>query len=96
MITIRGYHISCVRPSAPASCNVYKDERPYARRQARSKTIKEHCGRVVACAVLLKSGGIRSISMPTTHLQVIMEMVEDVNNIVKSGWLLDTGHYVWR
>ena len=74
---------------------VTKRDLPKGRYCKRPKTIKEHCGRVVAVCVMLSNGGIRCLPKGT-HIQVCEELVDDIANVSKSGWLLDNGNYLWR
>jgi len=96
MTTILGYNIRLIRPSLPHKCNIYKDELPVAKYQSRTKTIKEHCGKVVEVCVKLTNGAIRSMPVPSTHHKVCEILVEDLNNVSQVGWKLENGQYLWR
>ena len=95
-VTILGQNIRVVRPARSAYHCVYKNERPAPKVNKRSRVIKEHTGKVIACCVMMKSGGIRSVHCPSNHLQVCEEMVTDIDNVEKIGWQLENGNYVWR
>ena len=96
MTTILGHHIRYIRPAKPRMPIILKKDLPKAKYKCRAKTIKEHSGKVVAVCVKLVSGGIRSLPTPCTHIDVCEKMVEDVNNVVATGWLLENGNYLWR
>ena len=95
MISILGEQIGLIRPSPPPRPLIYKSERPYARNQAKTKTIKKHCGRVAAIAVLLISGGIREC-LKGTHSHVLEVFDIDPANVAQIGWRLENGEYLWR
>ena len=96
MTSILGNHINEVRPSLGHKCRVYKNERPYARKQARTKTVKEHCGKVTRILVKLRNNSVFGIPVPATHLDVL-EKFEIPCCIVKAvGWELENGNEVWR
>jgi len=98
MTTILGEHISVIKPSTPYSCKVYKNELPtpkYPIKTYRSKTIKKHSGKVIAIAVKLYSGGIRSI-LRGTHADVLEDFSINPKDVVSVGWELDNGNFVWR
>jgi hypothetical protein len=96
MTTILGHHIRYVRPEKPRMPIIFKSDLPYARRQSCTKTIKEHCGKVVAVSLMLIGGGIRSVSSPATHLKVLEVFDIDPEKVAKTGWLLENGNYIWR
>ena len=75
---------------------IFKSDLPYARNQARTKTIKNHCGKVVEVCLMLKNGAIRAMASPATHFQVYEILVVDPDNVEKEGWKLDNGNYLWR
>lgn len=95
MISILGQSINLIRPSRYVRPLIRRMERPIAKRLARTKTIKEHCGRVAFVIVQLKSGltlGMRQ----GTHLDIVRLFEVDPNNIVRTGWALENGEYLWR
>lgn len=96
-ITILGQHIRLIRPEKIPVPKIYKDELPQIKYNKRSRTIKEHTGRVVSIVVKLKSGGIRGIrNRCKTHADVI-ELFDIIPEFVeKVGWELDNGNFVWR
>ena len=97
MTTIRGSHISLVRPSVPARSLVYKSERPYARNQARTKTVKEHCGRVTDLTVEADGWVYSLAALPGLgHSDVIDAFDLSDASAVRVGWRLETGAEVWR
>jgi hypothetical protein len=51
---------------------------------------------IIATAVLLKSGGIRSYHRRCMHIVVCQLFGVDFNNVVACGWKLKSGEYVWR
>jgi len=96
MTTILGQHISLIRPSLPFQCKVYKNERPKGKYNRKPKTNKENTGKVIAICVKLINGGIRSMPVPATHLQVCERLVINVNNVTQTGWQLENGNYLWK
>ena len=96
MTTILGEHIRLIRPERSRKPIIFKSDLPYARNQARTKTIKAHCGKVVEVCLMLKNGAIRAMVPPCTHSQVCEALVVNPDNVEKTGWKLDNGTYLWR
>lgn len=98
MITILGKNVSEVRPQLIKQPIIRKKDLPQPRydKSYQSKTIKECTGKVIAVCVKLKNGAIRAMLPPCTHIDVILEMVTDVNNVLETGWQLDNENYLWR
>jgi hypothetical protein len=97
MVTIRGAHISLVRPSFSPKPHVRKVERPYARNQAKTKTVKEHCGRVVDLVVEADGWVYSLAALPgLSHDDVIDAFDLTDSATVRVGWRLKTGKEVWR
>ena len=96
MTTILGEKINLIRPKAWKNPITYKSDTSHPRRLARTKTIKNHCGRVIAVCVRLKNGAVRAMSPPCTHLDVCEKMVEDADNVTAVGWQLENGEFLWR
>lgn len=96
MTTILGNNINEIRPSLPHKCSVYKNERPYARRQARTKTVKKRCGKVSRILVKLWDDAVFGVPVPAAHIDVL-EKFEIPCCIVKAvGWELENGNEIWR
>ena len=66
------------------------------KRCRKCRTIKEHTGKVTEVCVRLKSGEVKSIPVPATHLDVIEALVIDPSTIEAVGWILDNNNYLWR
>ena len=66
------------------------------KRCKRHRTIKEHTGKVTEVCVKLKSGEVKSIPVPATHLDVIEALVIDPSTVDAVGWILDNNNYLWR
>ena len=98
MTTILGQHISLIRPRNIAPFEIRRDDRPRARydKYYKSKTNKEHTGKVISVCVMMKNGGIRSIPVPATHVDVIEALTINPDNIIATGWELENGNYIWR
>lgn len=92
MVTIRGEHISNIRPATPRRSQVYKSERPYARYRIRAKTTAS--GRVKEVCVKT-ARGIFSLAKGT-HYQVLEAFNLSFDEIEATGWLLDNGQYYWK
>ena len=84
-----------LRPSIPYQAKVYKSELPTIKYSKRSKTIKEHTGKVIAVCVCTLSGKILELAKGV-HTSVCEYYGIDPKDIEKSGWKLDNGNYVWR
>ena len=96
MSTILGERIRLVRPEKIHKHIVYKSDLPQAHYNTRPKTVKKHCGKVVAACLMMEDGSIHSMSTPCTHLDLIEKMMNEVDNVNKTGWQLDNGEYLWR
>ena len=99
-VTILGQHIRLIRPERINMPVVTKRDLPKGRYCKRPKTIKEHCGKVVAILIKLKSGGIRSVRTGTglsgIHPRVLEVFDIDPKDVVASGWELENGNYIWK
>lgn len=96
MTTILGQHISMIRPSAPYRNAVYQNERPRAKYQSRTKTVKTNSGRVIAVCIRLINGAIKALPAPATHYQVCEEFSINIDTVITTGWQLENGNYIWR
>lgn len=95
MTTILGSHISTIRPIPPKRCIVYDNERPYAKYQAKTKTVKTHCGKVRYISVKAAGGGIFSLTKGT-HIDVMNTFNLPPEQIIATGWMLENGEWIWR
>jgi len=95
MVTILGQRISIVRPSLPYQTKVYKDELPTPKYNRRSKTIKEHTGKVVSICVKTGDGKIWSIDKGA-HIHIVEKFGLNPNHIVATGWRLENGNFLWN
>ena len=96
MITILGENINVVRPKLIKQPRVFKDEQPTIKYNCyQPKRNKDNSGKVVRTCVLLKGGGIRSVSKGM-HIDVVRIFDIDTENIDRVGWELDNGNFVWR
>ena len=96
MTTILGHHISLIRPSRPRKPIVFKSDLPVASYNKQSKTIEKNTDKVESVCLRLKNGAIRSINVPSTHLQVALGLVVDLDQVEATGWKLRNGSYLWR
>ena len=96
MVTILGQHISLVRPSNRPQPKIYKDERPVIRYNQRAKTILDHTGKVAALCIRLINNEIKSLPVPSTHVQVCEKLDINLNEVASTGWQLENGNYLWR
>lgn len=95
MITILGSHISTIRPIVPRRCTVYNDELPKSRWLSKTKTVKEHCGRVKYICLQELGGTIWGVTKGT-HLTVMETFNLNPDRIIRSGWQLDNDQFIWR
>ena len=95
MTTILGKHISWIRPMLGHQGRVYKDELPTIKYNKRSRKNKKSCGKVAFVCIRLISGGVRGIKRGT-HADVVEAFGIDPDNVVKIGWQLENGNFVWR
>jgi len=95
MVTILGHHISIIREGRTKIPRIFKDEHPSPKYNTRSKTIKEHSGKVSAISIRLKTGEIKSIKIGT-HIDVINTFNCNPEDVDATGWLLENGNYIWR
>jgi len=100
MSTIRGERIDLVRPKAINSrCIKNRKERldgiVRQKHNTRSKTIKNHCGRVKEVCIQLTNGIIKGIKKGT-HIDILNQYELSAEQVLKVGWLLDNGSYIWR
>ena len=93
-VTILGQHISLIRPSRPKVPNIYRNERPKTKYDMRTKTIKEHSGKVVAICVKAR-GKVFSLAKGI-HATVCISFNIDPEEVEASGWELENGNFVWR
>ena len=82
-------------PKIPYQSKVYKSELPTIKYSKRSKTIKEHTGKVVSICVKLLTGEILSIAKGI-HADILNKYHLDSCYVKESGWKLDNGNYLWR
>jgi len=95
-ITILGEHISMIRKVVPKPARVYKDELPYIRHHCKSRTVKEHTGRVVSICIKLKNEAIRGWhDTSKMHIDVIKLFDISPEDVADVGWQLENGNYVW-
>lgn len=94
-VSILGERISIIKPAKPSKSVVYKSDRPYARYQARTITIKENCGTVVSICVEATDGYVYSLAKGI-HADVIEAFDLEPDDILRVGWELDNGNFIWR
>ena len=90
MSTIRGENISLVKPSLIHQPRATKMRAISAIRTKPCKVYKP-----VATSILLVSGGIRSL-LEGTHEDVCEEFDINPDNVVRLGWELSDGQFMWR
>ena len=93
MTTILGSHISNIRPSMPYRCRVYKNELPRARYRVKPVTVVD--GKVRFICVRVIGGNIFSLSRGT-HIDVMNTFNLSPEQIIATGWMMESGEYVWR
>ena len=94
-VTILGQNIRLIRPERINRPKVYKNEKPTIKYNKRSKTIKERSGKVVAVCITTITGRIFELTAGI-HSTVCIHYGVDPNEVIKSGWKLENGNYVWR
>jgi len=90
-ISILGQHISVIRPSGwkkPLTNKSWKKQR-----KSRPKTIVK--GKVVEVVVKTTNNTIWGL-VKGTHLDVCNAFNIDLEDIVSTGWRLESGKYVWK
>ena len=93
MSTILGEHISLIRPVPPHRTIIYKDERPRVRYMCRTK--KATSSKVALVCVEVLGGVVYSITKGT-HLNVLETFKINPSRVVKTGWQLTNGQFMWR
>ena len=81
--------VEFLRPVGPMT--KFKPKRKYTKRK---KTTCE--GRVVSVCIKLWNGQIKSYRTPCTHVDVMLRFEIQAHEILRTGWLLDNGRYLWR
>ena len=96
MTTILGENISMIRPRPAKRCRVYKNEKPYTRRQGQKpKLIKHNSGKPEAVVVETKDGKLYQI-LKGLHLDVLEAFGISPEAVARTGWLLSGDRYVWK
>ena len=91
-VTILGENIRLVRPDKVSRSIVSK---VWKHTKCRSRTVKEHCGRVIEVCIQLINGEIKSLPKGT-HAQVCIEHDVSPWFVKNTGWRLENGNYLWR
>lgn len=93
MTTILGHHIKLIRPEKIKMPVVLKKDRPVAKYN--KKPIAGLCGKVFGVIIETHKGNI--YSMPRgTHIQVMAEFNLEPEDVKATGWLLESGEFIWR
>jgi hypothetical protein len=91
-VSILGENIHLVRPTRVAKPIVGPTWKPA---KCRSRTIREHCGKVIEVCIQLINGEIKSLPRGT-HAQVCLEHDVSPWFVKTTGWKLENGNYLWR
>ena len=94
-VSILGENIRLFRPTLINRSLIKKCDLPRPKYNTRSRTIKEHTGKVKAICIKLINETILSLERGT-HADVVIEHSVKLEEVKCSGWLLENGNYVWR
>ena len=95
-LTIKPKDWQMLKPRLPYRAIVYKNEKSIGQvYDEEPKTIEERTGKVIGVCVCLLSGEVFSLTRGI-HAGVCNHYGIDPEEVMKSGWKLDNGNFVWR
>ncbi len=85
-----------VKPRLPYKAITYNSEKVVDQvYDEEPRIVKEHTGKVISICVCTISGKILSITKGL-HIDVCAHYGIDPRDVMKKGWKLDNGNFVWR